>query len=387
MAKYTVTRSCGHEETVALIGKNREWRLEHVETNKLCSECYQEDLKRRREEANREAAEAARDNNLPVLTGTEKQIPWAETIRQRIMSDLDEVIYETRGNKGRDELAIQEAYQAIKNKATAHWWIDRRYIKGEFDLETLLRKEYESLRVNAAAAPTNEVATDTLAESTVRPESPVTETVAEIRILEDILEIRFPERRDDFRELVKSELKMVWSDYAWKRRINFKNGTIEDRAAEAGNRLLHNGFPIRIFDAELREKAINANYKPECTRWIMARSEGKYEGWLMISWSRDEDLYRRAKAITGAKYDKPNVVVSPEHFAEVLDFAEMYKFEISDGARGVVANAKEIRDNSIITSVAEPKKKDRANVTSTPSVLEIPTAVDIADEFRDEELG
>jgi len=384
MAKYTVTRLCGHEETVALIGKTsqREWRLENVEASKLCSECYQVDIQRRREEANREAAEAARDNNLPALTGTEKQIPWAETIRQRIMADLDRVIYETRNNKGRDELAIQEAYQAIKSKTTAHWWIDRRYIKGDFDLEALLRKEYESMRVNAAAAPTNEVATDTLAESTVRPESPVTETVAEIRILEDVLEIRFPERRDDFRELVKSELKMVWSD-GWKRRIGLKQGKIEDRAAEAGNKLLYAGYPIRIFDAELREKAISADYKPECTRWIMARSEGKYKGWFMISWSRDEDLYRRAKAITGAKYEKPNVVVSPEHFAEVLDFAEMYKFEISDGARGVIKAAEEVRDNSIIASIATPKEKDFAIITSTPPVLEIPTEVEIADEFKD----
>lgn len=384
MAKYTVTRSCGHEETVALVGKtkDREWRLERVEPYKLCYECYQEDLQRKREEANKEAAEAAKDNNFPALTGTEKQIPWAETIRQRIMADIDALVYTGPKLKGRNELAIQEAYQSIRNKTSAHWWIDRRYLKGEFDLEELLNKEYEAMRVNRAAAPPKEIIADTLAESTVRPENPKTETVAEIRILGDILEIRFPEKREDFRMLVKKELKMVWSD-GWKRRIGIKQGAIEDRAAEAGNKLLYAGYPIRIFDAEIRKKAITADYKPECTRWIMSRTEGAYKGWLGISWDRDEDLYRQAKAITGAKYDKPGVVVSPEHFAEVLDFAEMYKFEISDKAMETIVKAREIRDNSIIGIAAEPKEKDYAIVQDKPPVLEIPESVEIADEFKD----
>lgn len=385
MAKYTVTRSCGHEETVTLFGKNkeRERRLERVEPCKLCSECYQIDLQRRRDEADREAAEAARDNNLPALTGTVNQIPWAETIRQRIMADIDVLVYAGEKREGRDELAVQEVYQAIRNKTSAHWWIDRRYTKGEFELEALLQKEYESLRVNTSASPPKELVVDILAESTVRPESPITETVAEIRILGDILEIIFPEKRDDFRKIVKSELKMGWSGSSWQRVLITTHGTPEDRAAEAGNNILRKGFPIRIFDTEIRNKAINADYKPECTRWVQAMMDGKYTGWLVISWGKDEDLYRKAKAITGARYNKPYVVVSPEHFVEVLDFAQMYKFEISKGAKEIIAKAEEVRDNSIIGIAAEPKEKDYAIVTDKPPILEIPSEVDVADEFKD----
>ena len=147
--------------------------------------------------------------------------------------------------------------------------------------------------------------------------------------------------------------------------------------------MLYAGYSIRIFDAEIREKAISADYKPECTRWVMSRTDGKYEGWLSISWSRDEDLYRKAKAITGAKYDKPNVVVSPEHFEEVLDFAEMYKFELSDGAKRIVEKAEELRDNAIVASPTAPKKMERAVVCDKPTVLEVPENVEIADEFKD----
>jgi hypothetical protein len=43
MAKYDVIRICGHIEVVQLIGKMsvREWRLENVEPNKLCFECWE----------------------------------------------------------------------------------------------------------------------------------------------------------------------------------------------------------------------------------------------------------------------------------------------------------------------------------------------------------
>lgn len=46
MAKYTITRSCGHEETVTLFGKQskRDWAMKQAE-NYLCKECYKEQHK------------------------------------------------------------------------------------------------------------------------------------------------------------------------------------------------------------------------------------------------------------------------------------------------------------------------------------------------------
>jgi hypothetical protein len=391
MAKYDVTYTCGHTGVIALFGKSsqREWMLEREE-GKLCPDCYHEELSRRREEENVKAAEANKAEELPGLTGTPKQIAWGETCRYNLLNRAQQTIdsYGKRVKEGMEDefrkitvLGLQTIAQIL----SSHWWIENRDMN-EREIIGLFQKLYEK----AKDEPTKQIEAEQKKavdiETTVRPKNPITETVAEIRIAEDILEIRFPEKREDFREIVKSELKMVWSDHAWRRKINFKNGTIGDRAAEAGNKLLYHGYPIRIFDEAIRERAIAADYRPECTRWIMARTEGKYIGWLVVSWSRDEDLYRKAKNITGSKYDKPNVVVSPEHFAEILDFAEMYKFEISDGAKKIIVKAKEIRDNSIIASVTAPKEKDHAIVTGTPPTLEIPAEVGIADEFRDEEL-
>lgn len=386
MAKYTITRSCGHEETVALIGpgSKREWRLEHVEPYKLCYECYQKDLQRRREEANKEAAETAKENRLPELTGTEKQVPWAETIRQRILADIDALIYAGNKREGRNELAIQEAYQAIRNKTTAHWWIDRRYIKGELELEGLLQKEYESLRVNTAAAPANEVAKDALTEATIRPKNPITETVAEIRILENVIEVKFPEKRDDFREVVKKELRMSWSDGSWKRELIYRNGKPEDRAAEAGHRLLATGFIIRIFDEKIRERAVAGGYEPECTNWIVTfNDDTEYAGRLGIRWDRGDDYYKAARRLPGSRWNKPYVVVRPEHYEEILDFAQMYSFKISKEARKLMDVAKIVKENTLIANVDPPVEREYASGLSIPPVLEVPKEVEIADEFKD----
>ena len=99
MAKYTVTRACGHDEVVVLFGKgrDREWRLENVEPSKLCTECYQVELARQREKENQEAAEAAKEMSLPELTGSEKQVTWAETLRLTFLDKASFVLLETFG--------------------------------------------------------------------------------------------------------------------------------------------------------------------------------------------------------------------------------------------------------------------------------------------------
>ena len=96
MAKYKVTYSCGHESVVELFGKEteREKKLEWMRDIAVCPDCYKEQLKAERDEANKAAAERAAEQGLPVLTGTEKQVAWANTIRDKFVSgvqtELDE---------------------------------------------------------------------------------------------------------------------------------------------------------------------------------------------------------------------------------------------------------------------------------------------------------
>lgn len=160
MAKYTVTRACGHIETVALIGKikNREWRLENVEPSKLCHECYQAELARQREKENQDAAEVAKENGLPALTGTEKQIAWAETIRQKMLADIDEFIFKSVKEEMRNDPKLLEAVEHIKGKTEARWWIDNRGMNMSYELRRLLEDAAKEVKAERMQTPADVVA-------------------------------------------------------------------------------------------------------------------------------------------------------------------------------------------------------------------------------------
>ncbi|MBO4541083.1 MAG: hypothetical protein J5736_03820 [Bacilli bacterium] len=90
MAKYEVTYSCGHSDTVTLFGphKERDRKLEWMKTT-LCPACYKAEQARLREERNRKNAEEAKNAGLaPITEGSEKQNGWAETIRAKVFKVL-----------------------------------------------------------------------------------------------------------------------------------------------------------------------------------------------------------------------------------------------------------------------------------------------------------
>lgn len=379
VAKYTITRACGHEEVVVLFGpgKSRDWRLENVEPQKLCAECYQADLQQKREEQNREAAEVAKESGLPPLRGTEKQVAWAEAIRMQMLALIDEAIYTRVKADLRDDIRLLEAVEAIKANIDARWWIEHR-IDSIRDALVLLDKQAQTSK--SIAAP-KEVVVDALVEATLRPENPITETVAEIRVKESTVEIIFPEKRDDFRGIVKNVLNMKWEG-KWVRTLYPRNGASKDRAAEAGHRLLAAGFPIRIFDTETREKAIAGIYEPECTRWVLSRAKGEYDGWLVINWGKNDDYYKAARRLPGSRYSSPSVVVRPEHYEEVLDFAARYGFKVSASAQKLIDAAKDIREHAIIPHIEAPEEVEHAYISGVPPVLDIPE-VEVDDEFKD----
>ena len=384
MAKYNVTRACGHDEVVNLVGRHRdrEWRLENVEPSKLCYDCYQQKLAEERERENREAAEAAKDMNLPALTGTEKQVAWAETIRQQLLADLDTFIY--RSTRGEVNPQLLGALEQIKSKTEARWWIDRRGMDMSHEFRRMLEDMTKEAKV-AMLQPPKEVIMEAKAEATVRPENPKTETVAEIRVLDNAVEIDFPEKRDDFREFVKKQFNMKWSGSFWRRKLSARNGASEDRAAEAGHRLLADGFIVRIYDAAIRARAVAGEYEPECTRWIMVRNaEAKYPGHFAISWGREDDFYKAAKRLPGARWDKPSVVVPSEQFAEVLDFAEIYGFRLSEAAQEVAEAARQAKESVLVARVYAPAKKAKVVADGKPPVLDVPMGGDIDDEFKEE---
>ena len=151
--KYDVTHTCGHTSRVELFGKNadREKRLAWLERT-VCPDCI-------RAEQN----EAAIEQGLPELVGSEKQIAWALSLREKaiaaaeeeamkIKAQLDEI--ENSGGieaacraeaaaRGLDEEALQAAIARgkkviaeleaklerglrLRTETSAKWFIDHR---------------------------------------------------------------------------------------------------------------------------------------------------------------------------------------------------------------------------------------------------------------------
>ena len=143
--------------------------------------------------------------------------------------------------------------------------------------------------------------------------------------------------------------------------------------------MLAAGFPVKIYDHIAREKAINADYEPEHTRWIYLRTSGKYEGWLVIKWQgRNDSLYQIARKLSGSKWDN-GVVVKVEYFEEVEEFARLYDFKFTDAALKAIQEYKEAYQNSV-TTVEKPKETESRD--GLKEILE--SSTEILDDLKDD---
>lgn len=340
MAKYDITYSCGHEGRVNLIGpvKQREWKLE-CEAEKLCPECYQAKLQAEREAANKAAAEAAKEMELHELTGTEKQIVWANTLRQTMIQKVSDMPawYDFKKED------INFALDYVMSQTSASWFIDNRF---DIDIQKLI-KAGKNMVVSEIA---QETPADVKQEATVYPENKATNAVVEIVVADDCIKARF-EKNDKFREIVKS-LNYKW-DGVWLRKISELTGSAADRAAELGNKLLNAGFPIMIMDTEIRQNAIDGIYEPECDRWIR---RNKDTGNFSIRWWEDNDkLYRTARSLPGSKWssESKSVVVNISHYKEVQEFASLYGFKFSQKALEAISNQIAKEENAVVVKPAK----------------------------------
>ena len=211
----------------------------------------------------------------------------------------------------------------------------------------------------------------------IYPQNRKTNAVVEIIYKDERIEARF-EKNEEFRKIVKS-LGYKW-DGVWHRKINYPNGTIKDRVAELGNKLLNAGFPVNILDEEIRQKAINGDYEPEHKRWIWLRKEGEYTNWLVIKWvGKDERLYKIARKLPGSKWDN-GVVVKIEYIDEIEEFAELYGFKFSEGAKRAIKEYKDVLANII---PVQPVQKNEEN--EKDGLTEILKSEGIIDDLRDDD--
>lgn len=111
------------------------WAVDHINT---CNECSK---KRRAEKYAQENVVAAQESNslgLPELTGSEKQIAWATTIRMKFIHQIN-LRKETIEKKLNEPEAVDRAKRMLQSmesdvavllsRTEAAWWIENRDYK------------------------------------------------------------------------------------------------------------------------------------------------------------------------------------------------------------------------------------------------------------------
>lgn len=353
----------------------------------ICSECQEKP----RQKENAKAAQQNQAAGLPELTGSDKQIAWAEkiraekleTIRQAKAGELDRIRFEAYfgGNYQAiaiDDVNIDYAIELITAQTAASWWIDHR----EKKVGVVLRELFIANPPKAAIEPDQQAIIDEAKiEATVRPTEAITETVAEIQTGEQSVSVLFPEKTEQFRAILKKH-GFKWTGYCWKRKLSFTTGTPFDRAAEIGHILLGSGFIIRVYDDETRALAISGDYQEEQTRWIKAYTSGSEQGRLCVTWGRDEDYYKAAKRIPTARYVKPALSVAAEQFEQLLDFAEINGFGITPSAMQLIDAAREAKYKALVAHV-ELADKPHQGDDGKPVKMDIPDSIEISDDLLD----
>ena len=338
MAKATVTCTCcecGKSFTASKILASRDqannWE-EWAKSNIIqCDDCREKEREEEKAAANAKAAESAKEFELPELTGTEKQIAWANTIRVKVFEQYSKVTESfTKFTPEKQDQCAEEfkkvnavANYLFNSKTSASFWIDRR---DNLSIRTLVRDFEKEVSIVEEKSEVQE----TIADYAVKPESTTADAIAEVKYSNNILSVSFPSKNNALIKECKSA-KMKWNskDLVWERKLSEMTGTT-DRIIEIGHKLLKVGIPVAIADENIRNKAVKGEYEDECLLWVMNGPDDK----LRISWN-DGDWYEKSKRISGAKWssEKRNMMVPVSSFKEIRDFAECNNFKVTTLAK------------------------------------------------------
>jgi hypothetical protein len=221
----------------------------------------------------------------------------------------------------------------------------------------------------------------------LRPAEAVSEEIAVIETGVNTVSCRLPHADERFCEVVKG-MGYRWGGMWWTRIIGKFAEPVSDRAVELGVRILAAGFPLEVRSAEFQRRIAASEYTPETRTWVSARTAGKYAGWFCIQWDREErDYFERASLIQGTRCYPGAALAPAARYDEVLDFAEVHGFAVSDGALDLAKKAKCERDAMLlVTPVVRPSTGSGCGVEGgvIPPLHPSTEVIGICDELADE---
>ena len=402
--KYEVTRSCGHIETVALFGpgSTRKYILKK-EAERACQECRAEE----NAQASASNANRAKEMELPQLTGSAKQVQWAETLRMQFVDGIDAVIEHYKsiadyvashakedaayavksaeilkqdidtwnGVFGDQRSITPEAVSAVINyiltiEISASFWIDKRNSNTSSLIENYAMLNRKTI---IKSFMEEEAPVEAQAPVMIAPEKKIKSGYATISVSADnhVITAKY-EKDEDFRAVCK-EHSLTWSQErgAWTRKPSQTTaGDIIDRAAGLAVALLAAGFAVEIKNSDVYQKAINPEaIVPEQRNWVIRIDDNT----MGIRFERDDTLYKRARSLPGAWWNKDEdcIAIKPMHFAEIRDFVRLYGFSVTDRAEAILHDAEAAQKIALVVN-AKPVKAER----QTDAVKDILTGDD-----------
>ena len=163
MAKARVTAvcpECGAEYTWSVDCNNRRdadaWEARHENEERLCTECWKKARAKEREEARREAYDAAKEatakagKTLAPLTGSDRQVAWAEDVRARTLMEV------LKNNP----TANPVLWDILNLETKARFWIDCEGLGGYLVMEKLWAAHKAEADAMTRAAMGDEPETD-----------------------------------------------------------------------------------------------------------------------------------------------------------------------------------------------------------------------------------
>lgn len=367
----------------------------------VCEDC----MVVNREEGSQKAAEQNAAAGLPALRGTKKQAAWAEAIRAELLGIADDLAAATRALQAGDVELARDHYrrlpviwqpkgvefealgishndkeavpaatlalcEVMRDQADAGWWIDHRGASFAGMLSALHQAVADSL----AGAPSHDELQDEVA---VKPESQVTDAVADIDVSASSVAARLPEKNDAFRTVVR-ELGYRWDsdDRQWVMAVGVTQGTTEDRAAELAHALLGAGFIVACQRAAVRDMAMAGTFEPIYPRWMAMITTGYFKGWVRLVVRDDLSIAGEVEHLHGRKdfYREGVWYVRPGQYEALLDMADIHGFKLTEGAWGLLKQAQQRDEASLLAQdlPAAPKASAKEN----PVGREVPGGID-----------
>lgn len=363
MAKARATCICAHcgaEFEVTAIKRNRTeaeswetWAVDHYDT---CPECWE----KQKNDRLMALVEEIEGMGLPQLTGSEKQIKWAIEIRATMIKKMEDEITSARNNTRNSPEAIatmEKCYSWIIKQSESRYWIDNRSTEPIMMLKDAYYQIKDNVVEESAAA---EAAKD---EATMMPQN-ISHDKVSITISDTNVCARTP-KDEDFRAIVK-RLGFRWSTDAgqWIKEITAYTGTAQERAAELANTLLHAGFPVECFDDDVRRMALDADFSPECRRWVKLVTSGPNDGMLSIRIPSDnrQEIYDAARAISPKAIYRDGCVLVPIHLCDLVeDFASIHGFNLSGAASKAISEYHYKLATAERVTPDSPKVKEHTN--------------------------